>query len=162
MDGRRQDIRRKILRCGFRALAGIFLIALATLISYVLGLNLSTVSFFYLIIIVLQALAGDLGSSALVSLVALFALDYFFAPPTLSFAVRDGMNIVALAAFLITGLVITRLTSDLRSEVKTSELQRVEVKRLYAVAQILKAIFMLILWIFYVFFRYEALLFVLP
>jgi two-component system sensor histidine kinase KdpD len=118
-------------------LAGIFLIALVTLIGYGLGLNLSTVSFFYLIIIVLQALAGDFGSSALVSLVALFALDYFFAPPTLSFAVRDGMNIVALAAFLITGLVITRLTSDLRSEAKTSELQRVEMKRLYDVAQIL-------------------------
>jgi two-component system sensor histidine kinase KdpD len=54
--------------------------------------------------------------------------------------VSDSSDIWALIAFLITGLVITRLTTQVRREAEISELQRREMKLLYELAQRLLAL----------------------
>jgi signal transduction histidine kinase len=63
---------------------------------------------------VLLSLTGGFVASAIVSIVAVGCLAYFFAPPILSFRVDDPLNVVAIVAFLTTSLVITRLVSKLR------------------------------------------------
>ena len=52
----------------------------------------------------------------------------------------DSSDFWALIAFLITGLVITRLTTKVRREIEVSELQRREMKLLYQLAQRLFAL----------------------
>jgi K+-sensing histidine kinase KdpD len=122
-------------RSGLRALPGTLLVGLVTFICYGLGLNLTATGFLYLIVVVLQSLLGDFVSSAVVSIFADLCLNFFFVPPLFSFRVSDSSDILALSAFLITGLVITRLMTQVRQEAETSELQRTEMKLLYELTQ---------------------------
>jgi two-component system sensor histidine kinase KdpD len=122
-------------RSGIRAIPGILLVGLVTFICYGLGLNVTATGFLYLIIVVLQSLFGDFVSSAVVSIIADLCLNFFFIPPIFSFRVSDSSDILALIAFLVTGLVITRLMTQVRQEAETSELQRREMKLLYELTQ---------------------------
>ena len=127
-------------RSGIRAIPGTLLVGLVTFICYGLGLNLTATGFLYLIIVVLQSLLGDFVSSAVVSIIADLCLNFFFIPPIFSFRVSDSSDIWALITFLITGLVITRLMTQVRREAETSELQRHEMKLLYELTQRLLAL----------------------
>jgi len=131
---------RRCLRSLLRAVPGTLLVGLVTFICYGLGLNLTATGFVYLIIVVLQSLLGDFISSAVVSIIADACLNFFFVPPIFSFRVSDSSDITALIAFLLTGLVITRLMTRVRQEAETSELQRGEMKLLYELAQRLLAL----------------------
>jgi len=102
--------------------------------------DLTVTGFLYLIVVVLQSLIGDFVSSAIVSVIADLALNFFFVPPIFSFRVSDSSDTWALIAFLVTGLVVTRLTTQLRQEAETSDLQRHEMKLLYRLAQRLLAL----------------------
>jgi two-component system sensor histidine kinase KdpD len=127
-------------RSGIRAVPGTLLVGLVTFICYGLGLNLTATGFLYLIVVVLQSLLGDLVSSAVVSIIADLCLNFFFVPPIFSFRVGDSSDIWALIAFLITGLVITRLMTQVRQEAETSQLQRHQMKLLYELTQRLLAL----------------------
>jgi len=106
-------------------------VGLVTFISFELHLPFSTVSFFYLILVVVQSLTGDFLSSAIVSVLAFLCLDYFFVPPLFSLRVSDWSDTLALLSFLIAGLVITRLTSQAQRAAESEERQRKEMTRLY-------------------------------
>jgi two-component system sensor histidine kinase KdpD len=123
-----------------RPLPGCLLIGLITFICYRLRLNLGVTGFVYLIAVVLQSLAGNFGSSAAVSLVAVLCLDFFFTPPVFSFEVTNPPDILGLISFLTTGLVITRLNTRVRKEAAISDHQRRQVDRLYQLAQQLLAL----------------------
>ena len=127
-------------RFGFRAIPGILLVGLVTFICYGLRLNVTATGFLYLIIVVLQSLFGDFVSSAVVSIIADLCLNFFFISPIFSFRVSDSSDILALIAFLVTGLVITRLMTQVRQEAETSEHQRHEMKLLYELTQRLLAL----------------------
>src|ERR1700736_6749842 len=127
-------------RSGIRAIPGTALVGLVTFICYGLGLNFTVTGFLFLIVVVLQSLVGDFVSSAIVSIIADLCLNFFFIPPIFSFRVSDASDIWALITFLVTGLVITRLTTQLRREAEISELQRHEMKLLYELAQRLLAL----------------------
>jgi two-component system sensor histidine kinase KdpD len=131
---------QRIWRSGIRAIPGTLVVGLVTFICYGLGLNLTATGFLYLIIVVLQSLIGDFASSAVVSIIANLCLNFFFVPPIFSFRVSDSSDTWALISFLITGLVVTRLTTQVSREVEISELQRHEMKRLYELSQRLFAI----------------------
>jgi len=123
-----------------RTVAGCLLIGLTTFIGFRLHLNFSVTGFIYLILIVLQSLAGSFASSAVVSVVAVLCLDFFFTLPLFSFEVTNPLDILALISFLTTGLVITRLTTLVRNEAAASDRQRRQVDRLYHLAQKLLAL----------------------
>jgi hypothetical protein len=78
---------------------GCFLIALITFVCDRLHLNLTITGFIYLIAIVLQSLIGNFISSALVSVVAVLCLDFFFTPPRFSLEVTSPLDILALISF---------------------------------------------------------------
>jgi two-component system sensor histidine kinase KdpD len=130
----------KLRRSLLRTIPGILLVALVTFICYELGLNITATGFLYLIVVVLQSLFGDFASSAAVSVIADLCLNFFFVPPILSFRVSDSSDTWALISFLITGLIITRLTGQVRRAGEASELQRQEMKSLYELAQRLLAL----------------------
>jgi signal transduction histidine kinase len=85
-----------------------------TLVCFPLGVNLATAACLYLMIIVLVSLQGSFVSSAVVSLIAVGCLAYYFAPPIFSFRVDDPLNVVAILTFLTTSWVITHLVTRLR------------------------------------------------
>jgi K+-sensing histidine kinase KdpD len=105
-------------RSGIRAIPGTVLVGLVSFICYGLGVNLTVTGFLYLIVVVLQSLVGDFGSSVIVSIIADVCLNFFFIPPIFSLRVSDSSDIWALISFLITGLVITRLTTQVRQEAR--------------------------------------------
>jgi len=131
-----QRVSASLIRTG----PGCFLIALITFFCYRLQLNLTVTGFLYLIAIVLQSLIGDFISSALVSVVAVLCLDFFFTPPRFSLEVTSPLDILALISFLTTGLVVSRLTTRVREEAAISDHQRRQVDRLYRLAQMLLAV----------------------
>jgi two-component system, OmpR family, sensor histidine kinase KdpD len=110
-------------------------VLLLTWVAFRLHFSFLTVSFCYLILLVVQSLAGDFGSSAFVSLVAVGCLDYFFVDPLFSFEVNSPIYVVGLGSFLITGLVITRLVTQVRAKTELSQQHRVKLQRLYEFAQ---------------------------
>lgn len=127
-------------RSSIRAIPGTALVGVVTFICYGLGLNFTVTGFIYLIVVVLQSLLGDFVSSVIVSIIADLCLNFFFIPPIFSFRVSDASDILALISFLLTGLVITRLTTQVRREAQISGVQRGEMKLLYELAQRLLAL----------------------
>lgn len=102
----------------FQSLALQYLIACLVLASvtvfcYWFHVNLATCALLYVIVIALLSRTGTLVSSIATSIAAAVCLMYL-APPKHSFRVNDRFDIVAIAAFLITSLIIARLVSKLR------------------------------------------------
>ena len=101
-------------RVTINSLFGTLAVASLTFVCYRLHASLATVGFLYLIVIVLLSSSGSLFSSALISILAVGCLDYFFAPPIFSLRIVDPLNVVAIATFFVTSFVITRLVVKVR------------------------------------------------
>jgi two-component system, OmpR family, sensor histidine kinase KdpD len=134
-----RPVRRKIWQTAVRAVPSIIVVGITTFACFAFHVNFTTVSFIYLIIVVLQSLTGDFLSSAVVSVIAFLCLNFFFVSPIFSFAVSDSSDTLALISFLITGLVVTRLTSRAHAAADSAVLQRAETTRLYELARELLA-----------------------
>ena len=68
-----------------------------------------------MILIALVSLLGSFGVSVVLSIVAVACLNYFFVPPLFEFRVDDPDDIVRMAVFLTTSLLVTALTTKLRA-----------------------------------------------
>jgi two-component system sensor histidine kinase KdpD len=130
----------RIWPSAIRTVFGCLLIGLTTFVCYRLQLTFSVTGFIYLIVVVFQSLMGTFASSAVVSVVAVLCLDFFFTPPLFSFEVTNPLDILALISFLTTGLVITRLTTRVREGAAVADHHRLQVDRLYHLAQALLAL----------------------
>lgn len=136
MQPRTRGVWATIEACGLGALG----IALVTALGFRLHFSFLTISFCYLILLVLQSLSGDVISSVVVSVVAVACLDYFFVPPLFSFQIDGPIYAVGLGSFLITGLVISKLVTEARAGTELSNLHHERLQRLYAFAQQLLAL----------------------
>jgi signal transduction histidine kinase len=88
--------------------------ALVTWIGWRLGLPARVVGFVYLLVIVLASLFDSFLTSAVLSVVAVLCLDYFFIPPIFSLTVTDGVDVLTLLVFLVTALIVTGLVRQVR------------------------------------------------
>ena len=68
-----------------------------------------------MILIALVSLLGSFSTSVVLSIIATACLNYFFQPPLFGFRVDDADDIVRMAVFLTTSLVVTGLTTRLRA-----------------------------------------------
>jgi len=123
------------LRSILRALPSSTVVVIVTLICYAFHIGFPTVSFFFLVVVVIHSLAGDFLSSAIVSVISFLCLNYFFVPPILSLRVSDPSDTAALVCFLVTSLVVTRLTSNARAAADSEKHHRAEMTRLYELAR---------------------------
>jgi PAS domain S-box-containing protein len=94
-------------------LGGIGLASL-TFACFRLGANLATASFVYLILITLLSLTGTFIESAILSLLAVGCLNFFFAPPIFNIRVDYPQDAVLVITFLLTALIVTRLVRGAR------------------------------------------------
>jgi len=86
-------------------------LALTTFVCFRLGFGLGRTAFAYVIVVALVSVLGSFGASVVLSIVAAVCLDYFFAPPLLELRIDAADDIVRIAAFLTTALVVTSLTT---------------------------------------------------
>ena len=97
-------------------LLGIAGVALVTFVCFKIGFGVGRTSLAYVILIALVSLLGSFGVSLVLSIVTVACLNYFFVPPLFEFIrVDDPDDIVRMAAFLTTSLLVTALTTKLRA-----------------------------------------------
>jgi PAS domain S-box-containing protein len=102
---------------GFATQLGLGLpaLALVTLALFALHADPAPGAFAYLVVIVLLALMGSFAASALLSIAAVAALNYFFTPPVFEFRLDTAQDAVLLAAFFATSVIVTRLMKNARA-----------------------------------------------
>ena len=103
--------------------------------GFVLQVNLTTISFAYLLLVMGIALYGGFWQASLTSLLAAGCLDYFFTQPPFHFYMTDPKEVAALGAFEVTTIVISRLSAkELRSS-KDAAVQHLEMEQLYELSR---------------------------
>jgi PAS domain S-box-containing protein len=102
-------------------LCGCLGLAALTFVGFRLGFTAATVGFCYLILIESVAVFGSFIVCVVLSVITVGCLNYFFVPPLLTFRVNDVQDAVALAAFLLTSIAITALTTKIRTDAQTRE-----------------------------------------
>src|SRR5215469_12121978 len=105
----RHKLRSRLRTVAAQFLLGIAGVALITFVCFLVGFGLVRTAWAYLILIVLVSLLGSFSTSVVLSLVAVACLNYFFVPPLFEFRVDDPDDIVRMATFLTTSLVVTAL-----------------------------------------------------
>lgn len=110
-------------------------ISLSTWGAFHFGLNVPTVGFLYLMLVVLVSLHGGFAIATVTSVFAAVCLDYFFIPPILSFEVNTPDYWMALGAFEVTALVITRLAYVANLRAVEAIAVRRDTERLYETAR---------------------------
>ncbi len=103
-------------RSAAQCLLGGIAVAVVTFVCFRLNVSITTAALLYLIVVVLASLTGSFVLSAVVSLIAILCLDYFFTEPLFNIDVtlREPLNLVVLITFLGTALVVTSLMSKVR------------------------------------------------
>src|SRR5580698_10732316 len=104
------------------------------LVAFHFRLNLATMGFFYLILVIAAAMRNGFWVATVTSVVSALCLNYFFAPPVFSFSVSDPSNWVALSAFELTALVISRLSNTAHARTQEAIRERRDAERLYQVS----------------------------
>jgi len=93
----------------------------------------------YLLGVMLVASRFGRGPSILASALSVVAFDFFFVPPTFSFAVTDVRYTVTFAVMLLVGIVIGTLASNLRTQAKVAGYREKRAASLYAISRELAA-----------------------
>lgn len=125
-----------IKRIAFGGLA----VALLTFVCFRSHFDFPSVIPLYTLLVVLQSLTGEFGSSAVISVLSAGCMDFFFTEPLYSWRIEHPMNALALVAFLVTAMVITSLVSRVGKEASSATLQKDRLDRLYQLSQQLLAL----------------------
>jgi two-component system, OmpR family, sensor histidine kinase KdpD len=131
-----QTLRKTAQRAGIGSVA----VALLTAICYRAHIDLASAIPLYMLLVVVQSMTGDFRSAAIISVLSAACLDFFFTQPLFSLYMTNPLNMLALVAFVVTALVITRLVSLEREQANSSMLQKDRLDRLYKLSQQLLAL----------------------
>src|SRR6201993_2324685 len=114
-----------------QSLAGCWVVTLLGFSGYVLHFNSATVGFLFLLVVVTEAILCGFWQATIVSLLACACLDFFFYPPTLVFSISDPQDWVALVAFELSALVVSRVSSREQRSSREAFVQRTAMEQLY-------------------------------
>jgi two-component system sensor histidine kinase KdpD len=117
------------------SLLGSWVIALLTFAGYVLHFNAAPVGFLFLLVVVCEAILCGFWQASIVSVVACGCLDYFFYPPLFRFTISDPQDWVALGAFEISALLVSRLSTREQLQSREVTLQRASMEQLYELSR---------------------------
>jgi two-component system sensor histidine kinase KdpD len=127
-----QRTRRRFLG---ESLAGCWLVAMLGFSGWVLHFNSASVGFLFLIVVVSEAILCGFWQATVVSILACACLDYFFYPPYLTFNIADPQDWVALGAFEISALVVSRVSSREQRSSREASIQRTAMEQLYELSR---------------------------
>jgi len=127
--------RRSRLQFLGESLAGCWAVALLGFSGYVLHFNSAPVGFLFLLIVVSEAILCGFWQATIVSILACACLDYFFYPPYLTLNIMEAQDWVALGAFELSALVVSRVSSREQRSSREATLQRVAMEHLYELSR---------------------------
>jgi two-component system sensor histidine kinase KdpD len=116
-------------------LAGILALAIVTGMGLAVHINLTSVSFLYLLLVFGVALYCGFWEASLIALIAVIALDYYFIPPVFHLDVANPQDWVSLGVFEIAALVIGRLSTREARSTREAAIHRTEMERLYELSR---------------------------
>ena len=123
---------RKSFRASFGKLfASLLAVAAVTAGCKYSGVNQTTTGFAYLLTVLFVASGWGFGYTVVASVVAMLCYNFFFLPPIGQFTITDPQNWVALAAFLVTGLVAGQLSASVKRQANAAIGRQRELERLY-------------------------------
>jgi two-component system sensor histidine kinase KdpD len=117
------------------SLAGCWVIALLAFSGYVLHFNSAPIGFLFLLVVVSEAILCGFWQATIVSILACACLDYFFYPPYLTLNIGDPQDWVALGAFELSALVVSRVSSKEQRSSHEATLQRTAMEHLYELSR---------------------------
>ncbi|MGA3081805.1 MAG: ATP-binding protein [Terracidiphilus sp.] len=123
------------LRILAQYLAASAAIILLTYGGFLLQINLLTISFLYLLVVVAVASRFGFGVASFTSLLAVLLLDYYFEPPLFSLEVENPGIFVALVTFEVTALAISRLHGRGVRVAREAAVNRAEMEQLYELSR---------------------------
>lgn len=109
--------------------------AITAIFSTLFSVNISTVGFLYLIVVLGVATGSGFRVSVLVSLAAVFCFNFFFLPPIGRVTIADPENWVALCTFLLTALVASHLSDRAQRQAAEAKRRQLETEQLYALSR---------------------------
>lgn len=130
-------MRRTAQQRVLRSIAALILVAAITALyrKAFSTVNQTTVALSFLMAILAVSAAWGMAVSALMSVAAMLAFNYFFLPPVGHFTIADPQNWVAMLAFLATAIVGSQLSNRIRKEADVAHRRRKEIEQLYAFSQ---------------------------
>jgi two-component system sensor histidine kinase KdpD len=135
------SVRNFIEQVGFlRSITG-YGVGLATVLLITLffrtgmQVNATTAGFTFLIAILSASTLWGLGVSAMMSVAATLAFDYFFLPPVGSLDIADPQDWIALFSFLVTAVLGSSLSARAHNRAAEADRRSQELQRLYALSQ---------------------------
>ncbi len=99
------------------------------------GVNATTVGFAYLLVVLGLASTWGFAPALMAALAATAEYNFFFLPPVGNFTIEDARNWVALAAFLATAAIVSRLSAQAQSRAREAEMRRQDAARLYELSR---------------------------
>lgn len=118
-----------------QSLAGCWVVVLLTFAGWVLHFNSASMGFLFLLVVVSMSILCGFWQATIVSLLASGCLDYFFYPPVLKFSIDDPQDWLALGAFEISALVVSRVSSREHRSTQEAVLQRTAMEQLYELSR---------------------------
>src|SRR5260370_37829685 len=91
--------------------AGVVAAATLLLLAVRSHVNIPTAGFVLLLCVVIIATRYSSGPALLASVLGMLVYNYFFLPPVGALTIADPQNWVALAAFLITAIIVWQLSA---------------------------------------------------
>jgi two-component system sensor histidine kinase KdpD len=117
--------------------AAILVVVVSTSLSWLAfgRAELADVAMAYLFGIVLVSMRFGFGPSILATLLSVFAFDFFFVPPYMTFAVADVRHVVTFAVMFAVAIVVSRLTKRIRDQADTARRRELRSSRHYAMSR---------------------------
>jgi two-component system sensor histidine kinase KdpD len=109
-------------------------ITAVTAVGKLAGANATTIGFVFLVVVLLLSMWGGLALGLAMSVLATACFNFFFMQPLYTFTLEDPANWVALSAFLVTSIVVSRLIIRARRQAETAEARRKEIEALYGLS----------------------------
>jgi len=130
-----EDRRRRLLRFVGQSFVGCWVIALLSFSGWVLHFNSAPLGFLFLLVVVAEAILCGFWQATIVSVLASACLDYFFYTPLFTFNIADPQDWVALGAFEMSALVVSRVSSREQRSSRDASLQRTAMEKLYELSR---------------------------
>ncbi len=117
------------------SLLSVSVTTIVAIAAFRLGFNLSSVGSIYLLLVVFVALRWGFVQATVISVTAVFCMNYLFIPPIFEFQVADPENWIAVATFETAALLVSGLSSKLRMHATQVELERARTAKLYELSR---------------------------
>ncbi len=122
-------------------LLGIFLVAIATALCYLIELDISPTNLVmvYLLAVMIAAIYLGRGPAILASALGVVAFDFFFVPPYYTLAVSDTEYFITFGGLFLVGVVISALAVRAREQAESAQRREAATAMLYSLSRDLAA-----------------------